>query len=82
MISFLNIEMVTYWTIYIFKKYWDNDTLDRLVSTLVNLQNLRNGSWDCDNLIEIKLKQVIKSSIPGHKNSISHRKQIKNNYDD
>jgi hypothetical protein len=37
-----------------FFKYWNDNMLDRLKSTQVNLTNLLHESWDLDNSIESK----------------------------
>jgi hypothetical protein len=38
----------------LFFKYWNDNILDRLGSTQVNLSNLLSRSWDLDNPIESK----------------------------
>jgi len=43
--------------IFILKKYWDSNILDRLRSTIINLFNPRFGVWDRDNPIKSKSKQ-------------------------
>jgi hypothetical protein len=39
---------------HFFFKYWNDNMLDRLKSTQVNLTNLLHESWDLDNSIESK----------------------------
>jgi hypothetical protein len=45
-----------------FFKYWNNNMLDRLESTQVNLSNLLHRSWDPDNPVESK-KKVMQPNV-------------------